>query len=57
MNDNKEAVTGRGETIEGLKLSDDQVRSIVAEWYINGMCPDTFQNGDGVDLEEYVDIT
>jgi hypothetical protein len=25
------------------------------EWYTKGMCPDIFQNEDGLDLEEWVE--
>ena len=43
-------------TIQQLGLTDDQVRDIVLEWYTNGMCPDIFQNEQGQDLEEYLEI-
>ena len=43
-------------TIQQLKLTDEQVRDIVLEWYTNGMCPDIFQNEQGQDLEEYLEI-
>ena len=45
-----------GSTIKQLKLTDEQVRDIVLEWYTNGMCPDIFQNEKGQDLEEYLEI-
>ena len=45
-----------GSTIKQLKLTDEQVRDIVLEWYINGMCSDIFQNEQGQDLEEYLEI-
>lgn len=40
--------------IEKLRLTDDQVRKIVLEWYTNGMCNDIFQNEQGEDLEEHL---
>lgn len=42
-------------TIKQLKLTDDQVRNIVLEWYIGGMCSKIFQNEQGQDLEEYLE--
>ena len=43
------------EIIERFKLSEKQVLMIVMNWYTNGMCPDIFQNEDGVDLEEWIE--
>jgi hypothetical protein len=43
-------------TIEELGLTEQQVKEVVFEWYLYGMCPDIFQNEDGVDLEEYLDL-
>ena len=42
--------------IKELGLSKKQILQIVNEWYTQGMCPDIFQNEDGQDLEEYLDI-
>ena len=42
--------------IEELKLTREQVLQIVKEWYTQGMCPDIFQNDNGQDLEEYLEI-
>jgi hypothetical protein len=42
-------------TISRLKLSEQDVLEIVLEWYTQGMCPDIFQNKDGLDLEEYIE--
>lgn len=47
---------GTMRTIEDLRLTDEQVRDIVYEWCTNGMCPDIFQNEDGIDLEDYLEI-
>ena len=44
-----------GSTIKELKLTDEQVYSVVLEWYTLGMCPDIFQNENGEDLEEYLE--
>jgi len=41
--------------IERFKLTEKQVLMIVMEWYTNGMCPDIFQNEDGIDLEEWIE--
>jgi hypothetical protein len=41
--------------IEKLKLTEQQVHSIVLEWYTNGMCKEIFQTEDGEDLEEYLE--
>lgn len=41
--------------IEKLKLTEQQVHSIVLEWYTNGMCREIFQTEDGEDLEEYLE--
>jgi len=41
--------------IEKFKLTEKQVLIIVMEWYTKGMCPDIFQNEDGLDLEEWVE--
>jgi len=43
-------------TIEKLGLTREQVLRIVKEWYTCGMCPDIFQNDNGQDLEEYLEI-
>lgn len=43
-------------TIKKLGLTEQQVKEIVYEWYTHGMCHDVFQNEDGIDLEEYLDI-
>ena len=43
-------------TIKQLGLTDNQVHNIVLEWYTNGMCPCIFQNEEGEDLEEYLEI-
>ncbi len=43
-------------TIKQLGLTDEQVRNVVLEWYIGGMCSDIFQNDKGEDLEEYLEI-
>ena len=37
-------------------LTEDEVKCIVNEWYLNGMTPDIFQDEDGNDLEEYLDV-
>jgi hypothetical protein len=42
--------------IEKLKLTREQVLQIVKEWYTCGMCADIFQNHNGQDLEEYLEI-
>lgn len=42
--------------IEKFKLTEKQVLTIVMEWYTKGMCPDIFQNEDGIDLEEWIEI-
>ena len=36
-------------------LTEQQILQIVKEWYTNGMCPDIFQNEEGLDLEEYLE--
>ena len=41
--------------IKNLKLSEEDVLTIVLEWYTNGMCPDIFQTEDGEDLEEFLE--
>jgi len=38
--------------IEKLKLTEQEVLSIVNEWYTNGMYKDILQDEDGNDLEE-----
>ena len=38
--------------IEKLKLTEQEVLSIVNEWYTNGMYKDILQDEDGSDLEE-----
>jgi hypothetical protein len=43
-------------TIEKLGLTRKQVLLIVKEWYTCGMCADIFQNDNGQDLEEYLEI-
>lgn len=41
--------------IKNLKLSEEDVLTIVLEWYTNGMCPDILQTEDGEDLEEFLE--
>jgi hypothetical protein len=43
-------------TIVRLKLSEQEVLEIVLEWYTQGMCPDIFQDEDGTDLQEYIEM-
>lgn len=38
-----------------LGLTEEQVNTIVLEWYTLGLCPDIFQNEDGLDLEEWLE--
>lgn len=45
-----------GLTIKQLGLNDEQVRNVVLEWYTCGMCSEIFQNEEGKDLEEYLEI-
>jgi hypothetical protein len=42
--------------IKELGLSKRQILQIVNEWYTQGMCHGIFQNEDGQDLEEYLEI-
>ena len=39
-----------------MKLTKNQIYSIVMYWYLRGLCPDVFQNEDGVDIEEYLEL-
>lgn len=41
--------------IENLKLTYEEVLTVVKEWYTNGMCPDIFESEEGEDLEEYIE--
>ena len=41
--------------IKNLKLSEEDVLTIVLEWYTNGMYPDILQNEEGEDLEEILE--
>ena len=38
--------------IEKLNLTEQEVLSIVSEWYLNGMYPDILQDEDGNELCE-----
>ena len=40
---------------EKLNLTQEQINKIVLEWYLNDI-PDLFQNEDGLDLEEVVEL-
>lgn len=41
--------------IENLKLTYEEVLTVVKEWYTRGMCPDIFESEEGEDLEEYIE--
>ena len=41
--------------IKELKLTDEQVKKIVLEWYTNGMYTHLLQNESGQDLEEILE--
>jgi hypothetical protein len=42
--------------IEDLGLTEMQILNIISVWYTNGMMPDIFQNEDGFELDELVDM-
>jgi hypothetical protein len=42
--------------IEHYGLSENEVKLVVKEWYLNGMCLDILQNENGSDLEELLDL-
>ena len=42
--------------IEDLGLTEMQILNIISVWYANGMMPDIFQNEDGFELDELVDM-
>ena len=43
--------------IEKYSLTDEDVRMIVLEWYLNGLEPIIFCTPGGLELDEYIEIT
>jgi hypothetical protein len=39
-----------------MKLTEKQIYSIVMYWYCEGLCPDIFQNEEGIDIEDYLEV-
>jgi hypothetical protein len=41
---------------EHYQLTENEIKLVVKEWYLNGMCLDILQTEDGIDLEELLDL-
>ena len=37
-------------------IKEEQILQLILNWYTNDMCPDIFQNEDGLDLEEWIEL-